>query len=291
MDDKIIKASEFVSSAVSSFVEDTDILPKEYGEMVKNIQNTLPSTSIVSNNFYKTHSQFHNCFLDINELTSINSLKHILARIEKKKSALSDTHFKRKKSQIEIKRKQKKLETVSDEFDRELLQVEIDELICGIAEGDNYIRGAIRELSYLMTQYNSVMEKIGKDHITEEDYEKDEIRYHIMTAFKQALISSRPRNGIVDEGNTIYFFDLGINAAAAQTEIFKYLYEEKKVLDKGELPSHEMTTKWLEECVDLFQDSVMNYAEKKGFILRDEKSLHKLNSEEKQEQIKYFSEK
>ena len=171
------------------------------------------------------------------------------------------------------------------------MQVEIDELICGIAEGDNYIRGAIRELSYLMTQYNSVMKKIGKEHITEEDYEKDEIRYHIMTAFKQALISSRPRNGIVDEGNTIYFFDLGINAAAAQTEIFKYLYEEKKVLDKGELPSHEMTTKWLEECADLFQDSVMNYAEKKGFILRDEKSLHILNSNEIESQVKYCSSK
>ena len=276
MNDKITNNQEFVGSIISSFSEDSDIFPKEYSNMVKNIQTTLPLANISASNFYKTHSQFHNSFLDINEITSINSLKHILARIERKKAALSEAYFKRKKSQIQIRQKQKKLESLTDEFERELLQLEVDELICGITEGDNYIKGAIRELSYLMTQYKNVTEKIGKEYITEEDYEKDEIRYHIMTAFKQALISSRPRNGIVDEGNTIYFFDLGINAAAAQSQIFKYLQKENELLQKGEYPSHEMTLDWLEECANLFQNSVFKYAQRKGFVVLDQKSLNQI---------------
>lgn len=276
MNDKITNNQEFVGSIISSFSEDSDIFPKEYSNMVKNIQTTLPLTNVSSSNFYKTHSQFHNGFLDINEITPINSLKHILARIERKKAALSEAYFKRKKSQIQIRQKQKKLESLTDEFEKELLQLEVDELICGITEGDNYIKGAIRELSYLMTQYKNVTEKIGKEYITEEDYEKDEIRYHIMTAFKQALISSRPRNGIVDEGNTIYFFDLGINAAAAQSQIFKYLQKENELLKKGEYPSHEMTLDWLEECANLFQDSVFKYAQRKGFVVLDQKSLNQI---------------
>lgn len=276
MNDKITNNQEFVGSIISSFSEDSDIFPKEYSNMVKNIKTTLPLTNLSSSNFYKTHSQFHNGFLDINEITPINSLKHILARIERKKAALSEAYFKRKKSQIQIRQKQKKLESLTDEFEKELLQLEVDELICGITEGDNYIRGAIRELSYLMTQYKNVTEKIGKEYITEEDYEKDEIRYHIMTAFKQALISSRPRNGIVDEGNTIYFFDLGINAAAAQSQIFKYLQKENELLQKGEYPSHEMTLDWLDECANLFQDSVFKYAQRKGFVILDQKSLNQI---------------
>ena len=276
MNNKLTNNQEFVGSIISSFSEDSDIFSKEYLNMVKNIQTTLPLANVSASNFYKTHSQFHNGFLDINEITPINSLKHILARIERKKAALSEAYFKRKKSQIEIRQKQKKFESLTDEFEKELLQLEVDELICGITEGDNYIKGAIRELSYLMTQYKNVTEKIGKEYITEEDYEKDEIRYHIMTAFKQALISSRPRNGIVDEGNTIYFFDLGINAAAAQSQIFKYLQKENELLQKGEYPSHEMTLDWLEECADLFQDSVFKYAQRKGFVVLDQKSLNQI---------------
>ena len=34
------------------------------------------------------------------------------------------------------------------------------------------MKGAIREMSFLMTQYHSVLDHIGKDYITEEDYEE-----------------------------------------------------------------------------------------------------------------------
>ena len=74
------------------------------------------------------------------------------------------------------------------------------------------------------------MKHIGKEELTEADYELEEARYHIMTCMKQALNSARPRGGTIDEGNMIYLFDLGINAAQAQAEVFAYLQWENKIL-------------------------------------------------------------
>ena len=98
------------------------------------------------------------------------------------------------------------------------------------------MKGAIRKMSFLMTQYRSVLDHIGKDFITEEDYEREEKRYHVMTALKQALNSARPRGGVIDEGNSIYLFDIGVNVSHAQAEIFNYLKIENEMIAKGQAP-------------------------------------------------------
>jgi hypothetical protein len=138
---------------------------------------------------------------------------------------------------------------------------------------ENSMKGAIRKMSFLMTQYRSVLEHIGKDHITEEDYEREEKRYHVMTALKQALNSARPRGGVIDEGNSIYLFDIGVNVAHAQAEVFNYLKIENELISNGQAPSHEMTMEWLERCADKFQDCAERFAESRGFKVLDEKSL------------------
>ena len=135
------------------------------------------------------------------------------------------------------------------------------------------MKGAIRKMSFLMTQYRSVLDHIGKDFITEEDYEREEKRYHVMTALKQALNSARPRGGVIDEGNSIYLFDIGVNVSHAQAEIFNYLKIENEMISKGQAPSHEMTVEWLEKCADKFQNCSEEFAKSRGFKILDEKSL------------------
>jgi hypothetical protein len=135
------------------------------------------------------------------------------------------------------------------------------------------MKGAIRKMSFLMTQYRSVLDHIGKDFITEEDYEREEKRYHVMTALKQALNSARPRGGVIDEGNSIYLFDIGVNVSHAQAEIFNYLKIENEMISKGQAPSHEMTVEWLEKCADKFQNCSEEFAKSRGFTILDEKSL------------------
>ena len=94
-----------------------------------------------------------------------------------------------------------------------------------------------------------------------------------MTCMKQALNSARPRNGVIDEGNMIYLFDLGINAAQAQAEVFSYLQWENELVQKGKAPEHHHTVKWLEACADKWAHCPGDFANSRGFNILDKTSL------------------
>ena len=248
-------------------------LPQEYKGMLTHIEETLPATQAACDNFYKSHSQMMTVTLDITDLTPIRSIKHTLAAIERTKSALAEAQINRRKNEIKIKKKQREIDNCEDDLDGEEFEIELIELMSNNMNIENSMKGAIRKMSFLMTQYRSVLDHIGKDHITEEDYEREEKRYHVMTALKQAINSARPRGGIIDEGNSIYLFDIGINVAHAQAEVFNYLKIENELIASGQAPSHEMTIEWLEKCADKFEDCSIRFAESRGFVPLDEKSL------------------
>ena len=90
---------------------------------------------------------------------------------------------------------------------------------------------------------------------------------------KQALNSARPRGGVIDEGNMIYLFDLGINAAQAQAEVIAYLSWENELIDQGNAPEHHHTVQWLEACADKWSHCPSAFAESRGFAILDETSL------------------
>jgi hypothetical protein len=91
---------------------------------------------------------------------------------------------------------------------------------------------------------------------------------------KQALNAARARGGVIDEGNLIYLFDMGINSAQAQAEIYAYLKMENTLMEQGKAPTHEMTMVWLEACADKFSGDSVKFAERRGFKLYDEESLN-----------------
>jgi hypothetical protein len=247
----------------------------EYKEMLQRISDKLPAIKRDSDNFYKADSQFKNVTLDVTELTAMGSLKHILAVLDRTRMALEEAHIAVKRKQIQMKQKQEEYDKETDDYKKDLLNVDIVELAVQISNTENSIRGAIRKMSFFTTQYEAIMQKMGKDEITEEDYELNEARHHVMTAMKQALNAARTRGGVIDEGNHIYLFDMGINGAAAQAEVFAYLEMENDLMKNGIEPTHEMTIKWLEACADKFADSGKKFAESRGFIPLDKKSLAK----------------
>ena len=257
-------------------ISNSPLVKKEYKHMLSNIKNTLPAIKQTSSNFYKSHSQFMGVMLDVTAITPIRSVKHTLAEIDKTRMALEEAHLKMMKKDIELRQKEKELnkEEYKDELERELLETEILEIKVNMNNIQNSITGAIRKMSFFTNQYKSILKKIGKDDITEEEYEKEEARYHVMTCLKQALNAARARGGVIDEGNLIYLFDMGINSAQAQAEIYAYLKLENKMMDEGKAPTHEMTMQWLEACADKFQNDSVKFAERRGFKLYDEESLN-----------------
>ena len=245
----------------------------EYKTMLKNIDKNMPMVQQASSNFYKSHSQFMGVTLDVTAITPIRSIKHTLAEVDKTKNALQEAQIRMQKKAVELKMKQRELLECQDDLQREMLEVEILEIQTHSVNAQNSVQGAIRKLNFFINQYNSLLKHLGVDEITEEMYEREENRYHIMTAMKQALTSARPRGGQIDEGNLIYLFDLGINAAQAQAEVFAYLQWENQVISEGKAPEHEATVKWLEGCADKWAGCPAKFANSRGVDVFDPTSL------------------
>ena len=250
-----------------------DVKKPEYNLMLKNIQDRLPAVERDTSNFYKSHSQFMQVTLDVTAITPIRSIKHSLAEISHTRAALQEAYIGMRKKQVELKKKQAELETTTDPFDREMIEIEILEINTHLESTQNHVNGALRKMNFFVNQHKQLLEKIGKEQITEEDYEREECRYHIMTCMKQALNAARSRNGVIDEGNMIYLFDLGINAAQAQAEVFAYLSMENQLISEGKAPTHEMTMRWLEACADKWADDPAKFAARRGFSVFDRGSL------------------
>jgi hypothetical protein len=257
-------------------LSNSPLVKKEYKQMLTNINATLPAIKQSSSNFYKSHSQFMGVMLDVTAITPIRSVKHTLAELDKTRMALEEAQLKMMKKDIELRQKEKQLADgdYKDELERELLETEILEVKVNMNNIQNSVSGAIRKMNFFTNQYKSILKKLGKDDITEEEYEKEEARYHVMTCMKQALNAARARGGVIDEGNLIYLFDMGINSAQAQAEIYAYLEMENKLMKEGKAPTHEMTMQWLEACADKFSGESVKFAERRGFKLYDEDSLN-----------------
>lgn len=248
----------------------------EYNLMLKNIDSKMPAVVRDTSNFHKSHSQFMQVTLDVTAITPIRSIKHTLAEIDRTRSALQEAYINLRKKEIELRRKQDQLENPKeplDQFDKELLEVEILEIQGQLEGTQNHVNGALRKMNFMVNQHAQLLEKVGKNEITEEDYEREESRYHIMTCMKQALNAARSRNGMIDEGNLIYLFDLGINAAQAQAEVYAYLNMENQLIANGQAPTHEMTMRWLEACADKWAEDPAKFAARRGFSVFDRSSL------------------
>ena len=257
-------------------LSNSPLVKKEYKQMLTNINASLPAIKQSSSNFYKSHSQFMGVMLDVTAITPIRSVKHTLAELDKTRMALEEAQLKMMKKDIELRQKEKQLADgdYKDEFGRELLETEILEIKVNLNNIQNSVSGAIRKMNFFTNQYKSILKKLGKEDITEEEYEKEESRYHVMTCMKQALNAARARGGVIDEGNLIYLFDMGINSAQAQAEIYAYLKMENTLMEQGKAPTHEMTMVWLEACADKFSGDSVKFAERRGFKLYDEESLN-----------------
>ena len=257
-------------------ISNSPLVKKEYKAMLNNITSSLPAIKQSSSNFYKSHSQFMGVMLDVTAITPIRSVKHTLAEIDKTRMALEEAHLKMRKKDIELREKEHKLKTDLEmtNFEKELLETEILEIQVNMNNIQNSITGAIRKMNFFTNQYKSILKKLGKEDITEEEYEKEESNYHVMTCMKQALNAARARGGVIDEGNLIYLFDMGINSAQAQAEIYSYLKMENDMMAQGKAPTHEMTMQWLEACAAKFSKDAEAFAERRGFKLYDEESLN-----------------
>ena len=273
---KKLPVVEVVNKDVQTLGKVSSYLPvnkPEYGFMLDNIKEKMPSVLKSESNFHKSHSQFMNVTIDVTQLTPMRSIKHTLAEIDQTRQAVTSTYFRVKKNKIKIEQLKQKYEKATDFYEKQLLALDIEEQEAGVEYTRELVAGSVRKLNFFINQYDNLIKKLGKDFITEEEYEKEEVKYHLMTAIKQALVAARARGGTIDEGNHIYLFELGVNGAQAQLEFDAYFHTEMELLKEGKAPTHEMTLQWMEALSEKWADNPVYFATRRGFEVLDKQSL------------------
>lgn len=268
-----------MTTALSEYVGDImDVLDKsregEYKLILSAIEANYPAIKRDTQNFYKSQSQFMDNMLTVSAPTSLRNLRQILAEINKTMGGMREAYFGNRKKDIQIKQKLQSLDEHTG-LERDLIVVEIAELTSQIDMTVEYMKGGMRKVAAYIAQYNNILASRGKTEFTEKDFEDDEERYHIMKAFEQGLCAARAHGGIIDEGNHIYFHQIGVNGSVAQFEVTRYLREEQSLIDSGREPSHEMTTKFLEYVAKRFKGCAENYSRRKGMTTLDQTALLK----------------
>lgn len=256
-----------MSTDLELFTATGDLMIKDLEQhlpMLEIIKDNLPAIKSGCDNFMKTQSQFMDNMLTVSHPSPIRNLRQILSEINRAMEALREANFNLKRKEIEIKKYQRQLLTETDELERELIWVEINDRETSIEVTKGYISGAIRKITNHIVQYNSILKHMGVTSFDEIDFEAEEERYHIMTAFAQAITAARSHGGIVDEGNHIYFYQIGINGAAAQAEISGLLILEHEHLKQGKIPPHELVLNFLNSMADKYKGCSIVFSQYKG---------------------------
>lgn len=242
-------------------------IDKKYETMLQTINQNFNVIEKTTENFNKTQSQFMDNMLTVSHPTPIRNIRQILAEINKSYEALQEVYFKNKKEEVKIKKLERQLQNENDELEKELIQISIDEKNSILKTRFKYIQGAIRKISNYVNQYNNILKSIGVENIDEVDFEEEEEKYHIMKSFEQGLIAARSHNGIVDEGNQIYFSQIGINGTVAQVEVANYLNREAKLLSEKQELNIDFQLKFLNDMYEKFKGCSKKLAEYKGMSL------------------------
>jgi len=224
---------------------------KQYAPMLEYISKHRLAAFKSIANIGKSHTQFQSTMLDntapLGGLTFMRSRRQALGDIFHTETAIRSGVIKKKKSlvRIELFREKARIKREADangqadifELEAQILDIEAAKLESEIYDGDIYLAGAVRKLTKRYEDLHAlevkIREQLGKGpdyQITEQDEEDEEPEFHIIQAFSQALCAARSRGNVTDNGNFIYFQNLGIPSNMAQLDIEGFLAESEKKL-------------------------------------------------------------
>ena len=222
-----------------------DLFTRSHGELfstinddnLNSIMDSLPEIDRAIQSFGKKDSQ---TFSKLTSLTMIASspygrLKQCLAIIVKRQSALKENLFrlqkhKNKIARLTIKRSKHTQMERNEYYDVDLndIDIEIDEINCGISDAVLYIEGAIKELGSYQDAYLQIKKNYNiPDDWNEKHYEECEIQEHIKLAFRYA-VRDKMMTGRINVGTQEYLEQFAVHPLEADRIIAEYLTIEQK---------------------------------------------------------------
>lgn len=238
-----------------------NIVP-EAGPLVANISNALPRLSSDSKAFYKRQSQFMDTMMTVSHPTPYRNLRQILAEMQATLNAIMENSHKLRVAELETIQMEQEPRP-ENSIAREIFEVKLAKKKYDLARGKEYLTGALKKASNYADLYREICANNGIQELSEADFEDNEEEYHIKKAFEQALCAFRA-HGNIDEGNQIYFYQIGINGTAAANDITKLLQKEQRLLDAGTEPSYALIQDFLTEMATKYKGSAAKSCERHG---------------------------
>jgi hypothetical protein len=255
---------------------------KEYTAMATIIKTNLPMIQEATTNFGKTQSQFMDNFLTVSHPTPLRNARQILAEVNKSLEALREAQYNINKKQLLIQRLTRDLETETDDIKRQEIQLEIDFEGSKLSSTMLYVEGAVRAVTNYTDQYKAIMKKAGYDEMSEIDFEQEEESYHIQKAFEQGICAARSRGGLIDEGNHIYFSQIGVNGQMAQNFVNQFFEQERQALAKGAVLTANFQRDFLKDMANFFKGCSKHIADATGMVPLNTTALLKAKNEEEE---------
>ncbi len=228
---------------ISENMVEVDRAVKSFGK-----SNTQVTSKLMSLTMLSAYSPYH-------------TIKQILAQIEKKRGALSESTFGLRKKNVEIKMLKKRISEEEDPLKVEMFYIEIEEIQSNASTSMAYIEAALKEIGSYQNSYKEICKSNNIPEDWDElDMERGEVEHHLKSMFRNG-VRDVLASGRLGMGTMEYMEQFGVNPAYALPLISGYV---KKCNDKGVgggEPSFTDLMDFLDACSVKFKDShkeVMN---------------------------------
>lgn len=198
--------------------------------MLAEIQERLPVVTTAIVDVGRSQSHMMDSCMTLDKLTPLRNARQCLHEINKSLQAMAEAGCGIEEKQIQVEIYERDADSAGDPLQARLLRAKARTLRSEIDRTMPYYLGAVRRVRTYMEHYDALLRAAGKTTFSEADLEADEARYHVMTAFRQALNHARTNGGAIDPGNMIYMSQIGINGRMAQEHVSRYLADEDAAL-------------------------------------------------------------
>jgi hypothetical protein len=192
-------------------------------------------------------------------------LRQCVAEIDKRSAALHESAFTLRKKKAEIHWKENHLADMPDSLERDLLEIELDELRHQIKETQRHAEGALKDIAGLQEAYTQIRDSHGiPENWDEADFHNGELREHVLAAFQLAFRDMMER-GSLGRSTQEYLEQFGIHPFTAQVCISDYLLDLNELAtDKQQLPEVNHLYQFLDACADRFGENYKHAMQRIG---------------------------
>ena len=240
--------NEAAVERVSQYLPELDTKTKAFGS-----QNSQTTISMMTLTLLGGQSPFR-------------MLRQILAEVEKRKGALSESQVNHAKLVREIKK-------LEDQTDDPVQAARYRKACVNITTLENKINGSFADLATLIEAYNNIKESQGiSDEWDETSFEDAEKKHHVRRCFEM-MYRNLLDGGRVQTSTIEYMQQFGVHPQICQKEVAGYIAYTQDRIEQGEVLHANDLEDFLDEMGDKYWEGADKTSErlfgKKNFANKD----------------------